>query len=243
MIPAGSAGRDGPDVLATMRLQAQTLYVHDKDGRLLSINEAEPARPAPLVFIGRTEAGFLTRFRRDADASILSGVAGLLKRSKPVVDGPDDDLAAALSALLRDAGSEAGAVWDGPAFDFPFHLGADAGTVLIDAGNAELLSPHFSDLPFALVGPCIAVVRSGAAVAVCHSARRTGHAAEAGVFTIPAFRGQGLAPQAVRGWASAVRSLGLTPLYSTSWGNHASRAVARRLGLRQFGADLHGEDI
>jgi hypothetical protein len=33
--------------------------------------------------------------------------------------------------------------------------------------------------------------------------------------------------------------MGLVPLYSTSWKNEPSRAVARRLGLIQYGVDLH----
>src|SRR5262245_59018035 len=33
-------------------------------------------------------------------------------------------------------------------------------------------------------------------------------------------------------WASAIRDLGLLPLYSTSWGNSAFLAVARKLSLK-----------
>jgi hypothetical protein len=35
-----------------------------------------------------------------------------------------------------------------------------------------------------------------------------------------------------------VRELGRMPLYSTSWDNTASRALARSLGLVQYGATL-----
>ena len=44
---------------------------------------------------------------------------------------------------------------------------------------------------------------------------------------------------ALRAWATMVRELARTPLYSTSWDNAASRALARSLGLVQSGATLH----
>jgi hypothetical protein len=43
----------------------------------------------------------------------------------------------------------------------------------------------------------------------------------------------------VAGWASAVRSLGAAPFYTTSWDNIASQAVARRLNLSLVGVDFY----
>jgi hypothetical protein len=40
-------------------------------------------------------------------------------------------------------------------------------------------------------------------------------------------------------WATAVREGGRVPLYRTEWGNTASRALARRLGLICYAEDLH----
>jgi RimJ/RimL family protein N-acetyltransferase len=77
------------------------------------------------------------------------------------------------------------------------------------------------------------------AVSVCASVRRTGAGHEAGVETVPAHRGRGYAAQVTLAWAAAVRALGRVPLYSTSWSNERSRAVARKLGLICFGSDLH----
>jgi hypothetical protein len=36
-----------------------------------------------------------------------------------------------------------------------------------------------------------------------------------------------------------VRALGAEPLYSSSWENAASRAVALKIGLVHFGSELH----
>ena len=44
---------------------------------------------------------------------------------------------------------------------------------------------------------------------------------------------------AVLGWAAHVQARGALPIYSTSWSNTASQAVARSLGLVQFAADFH----
>jgi predicted GNAT family acetyltransferase len=62
-------------------------------------------------------------------------------------------------------------------------------------------------------------------------------AAEAGVETDAAFRGLGFAARVTAAWALAIRASGRIPLYSTSWSNTASLAVARKLGLTQYATD------
>jgi predicted GNAT family acetyltransferase len=85
--------------------------------------------------------------------------------------------------------------------------------------------------------PCFAVVRDGAAVSVCFSARIGSLAAEAGVDTRPDHRGRGFAANVTAAWAAAIQVSGRIPLYSTSWDNLASQGVAHRLQLTLFGAD------
>jgi predicted GNAT family acetyltransferase len=80
---------------------------------------------------------------------------------------------------------------------------------------------------------------AGEIVSVCHSARATDRAAEAGVETAPAFRRRGLAGTVVVAWAAEVLSEGRRPMYSTQWTNGASRSVARRLGLVAYAEDWH----
>jgi RimJ/RimL family protein N-acetyltransferase len=129
----------------------------------------------------------------------------------------------------------------GPAYSFPAHLPPTTGTIRVTEANAELLTQNLAAwIPdVRLSQPMFAVACDGHAAAVCCSVRQTGEAYEAGVETAIAYRGHGYAAHAVAAWARAVRELGRVPLYSTSWRNAASRALARKLALIQFGSDLH----
>ena len=128
-----------------------------------------------------------------------------------------------------------GKVYSGPAFTFPDVIAQPSGTVVID--DLESLEHHFSgwkasEMPGA--SPIVAIVDEGRAVSVCFCARRSAAAAEAGLETASAFRGRGLGPRVTAAWALAIRASGRIPLYSTSWSNHASLTVARKLGLVAF---------
>ena len=87
--------------------------------------------------------------------------------------------------------------------------------------------------------PFLALVEENRAVSVCRSVRITPAAHEAGVETLPSFRGKGYAKDVVAGWARVVQSMGAIPLYSTSWENTASQAVANKLRLVPYGADFY----
>src|SRR5262249_21006821 len=68
---------------------------------------------------------------------------------------------------------------------------------------------------------------------VCETARSTPVAVEAGVWTYEPHRRKGLAAAVTATWAGLVD--GRTAFYGTSWDNHGSQAVARRLGLMPLG--------
>ena len=106
--------------------------------------------------------------------------------------------------------------------------------------NAAVLQSNFGWLisVLHLMPPVYAVVQDGHAVTVCFSSRIPSVADEAGVNTLADYRGRGYAAAAVASWANAIRALGRIPLYSTSWDNIASQAVARKLGLVMYGDDL-----
>jgi RimJ/RimL family protein N-acetyltransferase len=101
----------------------------------------------------------------------------------------------------------------------------------------SLLRPWIPDVEHS--PPLMALVIDDDAVSVCASVRITTRAHEAGVETAPSHRGRGYAARVAAAWAIRVRALGAEPLYSTSWENATSRAVARKLALVHFGNDLH----
>lgn len=130
-------------------------------------------------------------------------------------------------------------VYFGPAFRFPEQLGQSPDVVRIRRSNSHLLDPEFAWLvPQAdSGGVCVAVIADGIAVSACWSSRSGERVCEAGVETVSEHRRRGHATAVVRGWASEVRRLGRTPLYSTSWKNTASLKVAERLGLITYATD------
>jgi predicted GNAT family acetyltransferase len=81
-------------------------------------------------------------------------------------------------------------------------------------------------------------VVDGDAVAMCSTVRIPDRATEAGVYTEEPFRGHGYAAAVTAAWAIAIRASGRIPLYSTEWGNAASRRVASKLELIVYGSDF-----
>jgi len=75
-------------------------------------------------------------------------------------------------------------------------------------------------------------------VSGCRSVLITPEAHEAGVETLPEFRGKEYAKDVVAKWLWLVRATGTIPLYSTSWENTASQTVARKMRLKLYGADF-----
>ena len=85
--------------------------------------------------------------------------------------------------------------------------------------------------------PIMAIMKDGAAISVCFCARRSATAAEAGVETAERFRGRGLGARVTAAWARAIEATGRVPIYSTSWTNSASLALARKLSLDLCASD------
>ena len=212
--------------MSTPDLHLRTLFLLDRDGRIRGTREPDP-EPGPRFSLIRGRASCAWAVRADLPQDIAKELAGLAREEPPVADFRDTPVHAERYKAL--AGGE---VYSGPAFAFPETVEQPDATVIVD--DVRLLARHFSGWTDAEIpgrSPVVAVVEDGDAVSVCFCARRSDAAAEAGLETAEAFRGRGLGPQAAAGWALAVRASGRIPLYSASWANGASLAVARKLGL------------
>jgi hypothetical protein len=226
-----------------MLVQVDVLFAADARGRLLH-RRGPGSDPPPRFFLGSTLHGHLWRFAAGLPEELVAELARLAaaERNPRSLEEPPERLEAFRTRLEAHAPIER--VYHGPAFRFPEPppgAPADPEIVPLTPERAGLLGADFGELRGSLAQrqPCFAALEAGRALAACWVAARSARAAEAGVETLPGFRGRGFASRTVAAWAHAVRSEGLLPLYSTEWRNRASRGVAARLGLIPYGVDLH----
>ncbi len=226
--------------LGLMRTHVETEFTVDAEGRMRRVNESEGAA-APRFFIGQTHEGNRWWFRDDLDVELVRALEAQCLEEPVIRDvsrpslrpGPYEALLAEQAPITN--------VWTGPAYHFPDAIAVPADPVLIKEDRRALLQPYCVEW-LDDVGECqpfAVLLRDWQAVSLCATVRTTPRADEAGVETHPQFRGQGCAALVVAAWAGAVREQHRVPLYSTSWKNTASQAVANKLGLIQYGADLH----
>ncbi len=224
-----------------IELQLDTLLARNARGRLTATHGIE-ARPAPRLFLGRSLHRNAWGVREDLDRALFGQLSELCE-AEP---GPTE-----LGAGSPPACAERAREWLAPvAFEFrgPAYLLTDE---LPDPTRAREAPSHLvrewlapfanwkADDPLDPDEPIAFAFVGEEPAALCHSARGTPRAAEAGVETRPEFRGRGLAVEATACWARAIQRSGRVALYSTSWDNEASQGVARRLGARIYGEDWH----
>lgn len=157
-----------------------------------------------------------------------------LARDEP----PAEDLRVAPIHAEQYAALVGGRIWSGPAFKFPDSIHRPVGVASIH--DLRLIQTNFRGWSKHEIGgrsPIFGIVENGCAVSLCFCARLSDVAAEAGLETARDFRGRGYGPRVTAAWALAIRASGRIPLYSTSWVNKASLAVARKLGLVAYASD------
>ena len=228
-----------PSDRALMRLHVEALFTHDQRGRMVRVNEPS-GKAAPRFFLGRTIEGIDWRLRDDLEEALCRELeAACLAEAGEGQDPSLQDSTRYETLLARYAPIQR--TWTGPAYRFPLDLRTSEDVVLVTDENSHILRPHLQAWlgDVADCQPMLARVADGGAVSICASVRITSTAHEAGVETSPEYRGRGYATQVVSAWARAVRAMSRIPLYSTSWQNTASQALAKRLSLVRYGIDLH----
>ncbi|MGH2588346.1 MAG: GNAT family N-acetyltransferase [Dehalococcoidia bacterium] len=225
-----------------MGIRADTLFAYDGRGRMLGSNSPD-RHPAPRLFLGCTPAGYVARLSATVPDALAGRITGIIERQPPPGDLRAPPAALAALAALREAlegHAPITAETAGPAYRFPASIAPPSEAVQLTEANVQVARTSYPWLLDELPDwwPCFAVVQDGAAVSVCFSSRIGVEAAEAGVETLPDFRGRGYAVAVTAAWGAAIRASGRIPLYSTAWENLASQGVARHLGLIMFGTDI-----
>ena len=215
--------------VATPRLHMQTLFSLNEEGLIVGTREPGAVH-GPVFWIARGRDGCVWAARRDTPRHARRELARLAGDEPPATDFRAPPVHA-----RRYRSLVVGEVVAGPAFHFPHSLPEPTGVAFANDGGTLL--PHFSGWRADEVDgrtPIATVERDERAISVCCSARKSPLAAEAGLETAPAFRGHGFAARVTSAWALAVRVSRRVPLYSTSWDNVASQAVARKLRLSLY---------
>ena len=221
-------------------LHVQTLFTQDIHSRLLLINEPGGGRSAPRFFFGKTTEGNLWRFRADLPSLLIQELEALCRDEPAGEHYPSKLRYFDQYARLLETHAPIQEVKIGPAYQFAHLCGLSRNVIAITEPHAELLQSGFDELLEELPEwqPFLVLVEDSQAVSVCRSVRITPQAHEAGVETLPSYRGKGYATKVVTGWAKLVKARGAIPMYSTTWENIASQAVARKLQLVLYGEDF-----
>jgi hypothetical protein len=216
----------------TPQLQLETLFVLDEEGRIVCTRDPSAAA-GPGFSLIRDRYTCAWAVHRDVPAHLTRSLVTLARTEPPageLIDPPTH--AKSYVALLG------GRVDSGPVFTFPATVSAASGVIAItDFSQLERHLRGWTPDELPERSPILGIVEDGYAVSVCFCARRTPVAAEAGLETAANFRGRGFGAQVAATWARAIWDSGRLPLYSTSWSNAASLAVARKLTLRACASD------
>jgi hypothetical protein len=187
--------------LELMTLHVQALFTHDVHSRLLFVNEPSGGGPAPRLFLGRTAEGNLWRFRADLPELLIQELEALC-RDEPVGEELQREFRHFDEYVrLLEMHAPVQEVEMGPAYQFRHSIEPSPPVLTITETNAEMLQGDFEGLIAELPDwqPFLAIVEEGKAVSVCRSVRITPQAPEAGVETLPVYRGKGYAREVVAG--------------------------------------------
>jgi hypothetical protein len=227
-------------VPSLIETQLEVLLARDARGRLLATRDPA-ARPAPRLFLGRSAEANVWATRVDVERGTALELHRLCAAERTLA-APSVERGPACRERVRELLAPVTAEHRGPAYVLPDQLPDDPRAREVTADERHAWSEAFPWVAeeFAAIAPVVIAFEAGHPAAICHTPRGcTAAAAEAGVETLEPFRGRGLATAAVARWARVIQRSGRLALYSTSWQNAASQAVARRLSACLYGEDWH----
>jgi hypothetical protein len=236
-----------PDA-AWLERRADTLFTLDAAGRMTA--GRDPTDPPPLVFIQRSAATVDVRLRQDLPSRLAREIYALTVGEPPAPPpgGPLRCLEALTSLLASAKVVGGGPVYELPAgSSYPFEgeliaSGSRRGEAALETWRRDGLPRSVSALGFTdaddIWRPWCIILVGDEVAAICQTARLADHGAEAGVITVPRFRGRGLAAAVTAAWSRHPELFGRTLYYSTSEANRSSQQVAARLGLIHRAQDL-----
>lgn len=228
-----------PSNLELMEMQAKALFIQDSNNFIRNINDLEGA-PAPRFFFGRTLEGNVLRFRYDLPQDIIRKLTNLVSRESLSNNLLRERVLLEKIKEILQEHQEVEKISEGPAYKLPRGIEFPRDVIKVTKDNVFLLKNSFdymlSELQF--WEPCFAKIVDGSAVSICFSSRIANESHEAGVETLPDFRGIGYAAEVVAAWAAAIYEMKRIPTYSTSWDNTASQSLAKKLKCQLYGVDL-----
>lgn len=229
-----------------LEIEIDTLWLKDDRDRL--INDRGPnGRRAPHLVIAASAGAQIVAFGNEVPEALAVEL-----RAAVTAESPSSDPAVAPASLaryqqlLKDLLGPV-EISSGPSYVIPPGTAFSSGVEIqgSDGDNIAALRDRNPELTWTAdewqqlldgaFGPWAVATIDDRVIAVCHSARLTDRAAEAGVWTDPDFRGQGHAAAVTAAWASLFAPSGRLLFYSTSANNFSSQRVAARLNLRPIG--------
>lgn len=226
-------------------LDVRTIFTLSPEGRLVAENEPGGGARPPIAWLASTADRAFAWFREDVDEAAARSLRARVEASAPWLGAPPpswlSDAAQALSAGLG-APHHVHGLSPGVPAGRAIASGTPDGDALLARIAAEGPPPALAEAGFLGVddfwAPWCAVIAQGEIASLAFAARLSPDGAEAGVHTLPARRGRGLAAQATSAWAEHPALAGKALFYSCADDNAASIAVTRRLGLRAFAATV-----
>lgn len=215
------------------------LFRCDPNGYLLGTNEpiADHQQDAPLVYLCWGHNTVVCGYRDDVSQTIQEAVATLIKHFGHAPPLSDRSLSTAVCAEVNTHQCVR-ITYEGPAYRFRSMTNVHTDTFSVTPDNVDRL-PTLQDKQEAIaaIQPYVVKLVDGQVAASCCTVRRTGTYLEAGVETVSHYRRHGYGKAVVVDWATKAIEMGCVPLYSTSWDNTASVALAKSIGLIQYGTE------